>query len=53
MKCTVHFMISLRFKVGVAARVRISDGSVLAKERKSGAPPLLGIRFSFDVVVRM
>ena len=27
--------------------------SVLAKERKSGAPPLLGIQFSFDVVERM
>ena len=27
--------------------------SVLAKERKSGAPPLLGIHFSFDVVERM
>ena len=27
--------------------------SVLAKERKSGAPPLLGIRFSFDMVERM
>ena len=27
--------------------------SVLAKERKSGAPPLLGIQFSYDVVERM
>ena len=27
--------------------------SVLAKEWKSGAPPLLGIQFSFDVVERM
>ena len=31
----------------------ISTCSVLAKGWESGAPPLLGIQFSFDVVERM
>ena len=30
-----------------------TDHSVLAKEWKSGAPPLLSMQFSFDVVERM
>ena len=33
--------------------IGIEISSVLAKEWKSGAPPLLGIQFSFEVVERM
>ena len=40
----------MRYRVGSS---QITHTSVLAKERKSGAPPLLGIQFSFDVVERI
>ena len=50
-ECTISCM--QQYKLLMVAEQQILCISVLAKERKSGVPPVLGIRFSFDVVERM